>query len=439
MWKKVILTLSAITCVFMSTSCSSDSTSLDYNPDEECTISISWWGGDERHEATEKAIELFEEKYPNIHVDVDYGSWSGWSDKIFEEYETGTCTDVIQVNYDWLVTLSYDGSGFYDLESLSEYIELDNFSSSVLEFGRRNGILNAIPASITGRCLFYNTSTYEKAGVELPKTWDDLFDIAPAFNEIDSYPLNADDNTGFTAWYIALAYEQQKTGKEFITANGEIGFTVDDIADALQFCKDLQDAGVVRNIAEITEQDGDDDLYNTIAWTSGTIGGIAEWGSSISKYQATLEDSNSLVMGDFLTMDNALNSGWMYKPSLLFAINKDTEYPVQSAMLLNFLYNDPDGVEALGTTRGIPVSSSALETLEGLNLLNDNDITYASNNLVLDSNLILISPYLENSDMQTFYNDAIKAVSLELLTPTEAAESMYANIIYTLDSLKEGK
>jgi oligogalacturonide transport system substrate-binding protein len=437
MWRKLLLAVTLVASMALNTSCDSSSKRISsYDPDEECTITISWWGGDDRHQATEQAIELFESKYPNIHVETEYGSWSGWKNQIFDELDTGTCTDVIQVNYDWLVTLSYDGTGFFDLEKLSDYIDLSNFSDDILQFGRRNGILNAIPVSITGRTLFYNQDIFNKAGATLPTTWQDLFDVAPKLNAIGSYPLNLDNNTGFTGWYLAVVYEQQKTGKDFITSDGEIGFSVDDITDALQFYKDLQDNGVIRGISQISEEDTSSSLYECDTWLNGEVAGILEWGSSVSKYQTVLENQDSLVLGDLITTDGSENTGWYYKPSLLFAINKDTEYPVQSAMLLNFLYNDPDGVEILGTTRGIPVSETALQTLSDLGTLDG--LAYQSNEQILSSDPILISPYMENSDMQTYYNDAIEAVSLELLTPEEASQGLYANIVYALDSLKEG-
>ena len=44
---------------------------------EPVTLRISWWGGDSRHEATEKAVQSFMEKYPNITVDCEYGAWTG--------------------------------------------------------------------------------------------------------------------------------------------------------------------------------------------------------------------------------------------------------------------------------------------------------------------------------------------------------------------------
>ncbi len=437
MWKKIIITAVTLSFSLFGISCSkNDNSSVNYNPDEECTISISWWGGDERHDATNQAIELFENKYPNIKVEVDYGSWSGWKNKIFDELENNSCTDVIQVNYDWLVTLSYDGSGFYDLEKLDDYINLSNFSDDILSFGRRNGVLNAIPVSVTGRSVFYNKDVYDKAGVALPETWNDLFEIAPKLNAVGSYPLEADTGTGFTAFYLAVVYEQQKTGHQFITDDSKIGFTVDELADALAFYKKMQDCGVIRSISEIDKDSSASSLYESEAWKNGTVAGIAEWGSSVAKYQSTLENPDNLVMGNLLTMENAQSTGWFYKPSLLFAINKDTQYPVQSAILLDFLYNDTECAEILGTSRGIPVSKSAFNALENSGQLSG--LAYDSNNMILQSNPVLISPYMENSEMQEYYNDAIESVSLEILTPEEAAQGIYANIVYTLNSVKEG-
>ena len=43
-------------------------------------ITFSWWGGDSRHEATEKAIEAFQTKYPSVTVSPEYGAWSGWEE-----------------------------------------------------------------------------------------------------------------------------------------------------------------------------------------------------------------------------------------------------------------------------------------------------------------------------------------------------------------------
>ena len=39
---------------------------------EPVTLRFSWWGGDSRHEATIKAIELYMEKNPDITIEYEY-------------------------------------------------------------------------------------------------------------------------------------------------------------------------------------------------------------------------------------------------------------------------------------------------------------------------------------------------------------------------------
>ena len=51
---------------------------LTVNTTDPITITMSWWGGDARHEATMAAVEAFMEKYPNITVEMQYAAWSGW-------------------------------------------------------------------------------------------------------------------------------------------------------------------------------------------------------------------------------------------------------------------------------------------------------------------------------------------------------------------------
>ena len=46
----------------------------EVNTTDPIELSISWWGGDSRHEAYQKALEAFQQKYPNITVTTNYGA-----------------------------------------------------------------------------------------------------------------------------------------------------------------------------------------------------------------------------------------------------------------------------------------------------------------------------------------------------------------------------
>ncbi|QEH68467.1 extracellular solute-binding protein [Cellulosilyticum sp. ST5] len=400
------------------------------------TLRFNWWGGDDRHTATLEAVKAFEAKYPNIKVESEYGGWDGHAEKITTQMTGGTAADVLQVNYDWLSKFSPDGTGFLDLESMGSYLDLSTFSEDVLTFGRRKGILNAIPVSTTGRSMYFNKTTFDKVGAELPKTWDDLLALGEKFSAQGLYPYDLDTGSGFPGWYNSIVYMQQKTGRLFINEDGTLGFTQEDIKEGLDFYKSLEDAKVIRTQEQRSNEAGTTPLYQTPSWLDGKVAGVLEWSSSIGKFESALEEKGQeLVLGNLLTLDGAQSTGWFMKPSLLFAINKDTKSPEAAAVLLNYILNDPEAAVILGTTRGIPASSAAKEALQAAGELEG--LAYEGTKQIEDCQPIIMSPYLENSIMKEIYKEAVEAVSYGTATTEEAAATMYEELVDTLESIAQ--
>ena len=132
--KKILI---PVVCTFLLSACGNEhakKVSPDNNLDK-CTLRFSWWGGDDRHQATLKAIELWNTLYPDIEIKAEYGGWDGWTEKINTQISGGSEPDIMQINYDWLITLSDDGEGFYDLNSLDSFLDLSGFDDEILSFG----------------------------------------------------------------------------------------------------------------------------------------------------------------------------------------------------------------------------------------------------------------------------------------------------------------
>ena len=58
--------------------------------------------------------------------------------------------------------------------------------------GTVRGHLNALPVTMTARVFYFNATTFAKAGLPVPSTWDELFAAGPVFRERlgeDYYPL----------------------------------------------------------------------------------------------------------------------------------------------------------------------------------------------------------------------------------------------------------
>lgn len=401
---------------------------------DPCELRFSWWGGDDRHKATLDAIELWDSLHPDIKIIPEYGGWDGWSEKVAAQISGGTEPDVMQINYDWLISLSPDGEGFYDLGLLSDQLDLSGFDDEVLSFGKINGKLNAVTVSISGRCPFYNSKVYDMIGASYPKTWDELISLGQTFGEQDLYPLDLDIQSGGTAWYLAVVYVQQKTGREFISMDGELGFTQDDIRLALDFYKEIENNHVIRTIRTRTDEDGNAALYQSPEFIEGSVAGVLEWGSSVGKYESVLPEG-TLETGYLLTDNNGNSSGWMIKPSMLYAVSKNTSHPDEAAAFIDFLLNNEQCADILGTSRGIPASQTARNALEKNGHLTG--LAQESYSLLNSIDTVTISPYMELPRMKDFYNTAIESVSYGTCDTETAAEELYDSVTAYLEKLKK--
>ncbi|MDE6781389.1 MAG: extracellular solute-binding protein, partial [Ruminococcus sp.] len=330
-------------------------------------------------------------------------------------------------------TLSGDGEGFYDLSLLDNFLDLSGFSDEMLSFGTINGHLNAVAVSLTGRGLFYNSRVFEQVGASYPQTWDELVSLGEVFQPYGRYPLDLDIQSGGTAWYLSVVYVQQTTGKIFIDMDGNLGFSVDDIENALKFYKRLEDSHVIRNVRTRTDEDGNTALYQSPEFIGGNIAGVLEWGSAVGKYESVLDDG-ILQAGEFLT-DNGNSDGWFVKPSLMYAVSANTQYPDEAAAFMDFLLNNPDCADILGTSRGIPASRYAEGRLEQTGKLTG--LAYENAEMLNSMNTVTVSPYMELARMKEFYNTAIEKISYDGTDIRQTAIELHTDMTQYLDSIRK--
>ncbi|MGL5725703.1 ABC transporter substrate-binding protein, partial [Cetobacterium sp.] len=213
--KAIFLSLTAISAF---TACNKDKENTASNPttNQEVTLRVSWWGGDDRHKKTLEALRLFEEKHPNIKIKSEYGGWQGWQEKITTQMAGNMAPDLMQINWNWINIFSKNGDGFYNLNDLNSTIDLNQYDKNILEQCVVNGKLNAIPYGVAGRVFLYNKTTYDKASLTLPKSFDDIISSTKVMKE-----KLGNDYFGFEADYygalLLMLYKlEQETGKPFI-------------------------------------------------------------------------------------------------------------------------------------------------------------------------------------------------------------------------------
>ncbi len=392
--------------------------------DEEITLRFSWWGGESRHEATNRVIELYESMNPDITIKAEYTGWSGHFDKIATQIAGKNEADIMQINYNWFYLFSPNGEGFVDLQSL-DGLKLDNWESHHLEALTINGKVMGIPASIGGRLPYFNQASYDAAGIDIPKTWDELLQAGPIFKDVlgdDYYPMGSVSYTDDLN-LIMFSYLTQLTAKNVIEAD-QLSFTKEELILGYEFIGSLFDNHVIPD----AYKDPSEKNQQNIHWINGEYAGSYQWNSSIGKYVDALnpELNPKVVSANYLTQEDALHSGAYHKVTMGFAISNNSKYPEEAAKFLDFMYTNEEAIEILGLSRAVPVNKVAFTHLESIGLLEG--LQYEGHLIIEDAQAYAFHPYYEDILVKTAYYDVMNLFAYgDKISPEEAADMLIEN------------
>lgn len=330
-------------------------------------LRFSWWGGGARHEATLKAVRLFESRNPGLRIKAEYMGFQGYLERLTTQVAGGAEPDVMQINWAWLAMFSKRGTGFTDLAPHLAASTPVHFTDEDLASGRVQGRLNALPVSFSARVFLWNQAPWARAGLALPRTWDELFAAGPLFRQrlgANAYPL---DGELYDMMLLSQAWVQQTLGTSFLApgAAPRVAMSVAAATEWVRTYRRLVSQHVATSLPlraslggaeKPTEQQPD--------WVAGRWAGNYTWDSVIALRGSTLKGENRLALGEFLTQQPALQSGLFGRPALMFAVGRHCKQPALAAQLIEFLLTDPEAATLLGRTRGLPAARPAFERLK---------------------------------------------------------------------------
>ena len=363
-------------------------------------LSISWWGGESRHEAYQKAIAAFSEANSNVTVNPTFAAWSGWEDTMSTKFAGGVAEDVCQVNWNWLYNYSGNAQTFLDLNSVSDYIDFSQWDEATLGACYVANSQQAVPVSMTGRIFYWNMTTFNKAGItEVPKTLDDLMAAGAAFQSQlgdDYYPLHLG---GYDRMIMMVFYLESIYGKDWADpATSTLNYTADEIAEGLDFIKSLVDKHVIMPLPTYYGNNGSTAANQSNEWITGKLAGIFEWDSAASKYRDALDTDNrdGFTVGEEIQFGDY--KGGFTKVSMGLAITKTCQHPAEAAMLINFLLNEEAGASIMGSECGIPASKSGLAAAEAAGAVDT--LVEEANSKVLAFCSFQLDPLFEHNNLK---------------------------------------
>lgn len=384
-------------------------------------LRMSWWGGDSRHAATQAALEVCGAKHGHT-IKPEFTGWGGHFEKVATQLAGGTEADIMQINWPWLPIFSKAGDGFADLNAMSDTIDLEQWPAELREASSRLGKLNGLPASLSGRIFFFNKTTYDKAGLPLPSTMEELIAAGPVFKEKlgeDYFPFEA---TAQEASLLLQMVLTQRTGKSMIDpASNAVNWTAQDLQWGIDFYQSLVDNHVIQPWKEKAAA-GNVVLHENANWTTGKIAGAYQWDTTYFKISDPLTDEQELIPVGLLKIEGAKNDGVYRKPSMVFSISANSEKQAAASQILACLTTEADGIAAMSSARGVPSSGVAAKQL--LDTGGIKQIQVDAQKMVLEAKGPAISPYNEDPDVKSAMEDTLELFAYGELDSAAAAEEM---------------
>lgn len=155
--------------------------------EEPVTIKfLQWWAAEGNEPALNELVAVFEDENPNISVELVTVPFGEIQNQAVTNNAAGTIADVIAINPPW--TREFVDQGI--LEPLDGYMENDAdfnkddyFPASMEPIEGRTYLA---PYNSLSFFLYYNKDMFAEAGLEEPKTWDDIAAAAAALTDVNN-------------------------------------------------------------------------------------------------------------------------------------------------------------------------------------------------------------------------------------------------------------
>lgn len=387
---------------------------------------VSWWGNQTRNERTQAMLDLYTENNPGTAFDGQFAEWSDYWNKLATSSAGGNLPDVVQMDYKYLE--QYVNNGL--LVDLTPYVEsgvldVSNVDEGILNSGKVDGGLYAIPIGINAPALLYNKTLLDEHGITVKDnmTLDEFMALSREIYEKTGYKTN-------------FAYNNGDNLIEYLMrASGSVLFEADKLG-----VKDAEEIEAFFDVYEIGMEEGWH--LDPSVFAERSIGSVEQEPLVYGESPETMAWNAMYYSNQLTAMQNAAPEGveigistWpspdpvasnFLRPSQFFSVTRDSKDPEEAAKVLDFVTNSVEANDILLGERGVPVSTTVAASIAPkLSELEQVVIEYINN--VVTPNSSPINPPAADTASEVF--DLIDKLEERLvygeITSKEAAAELF--------------
>jgi multiple sugar transport system substrate-binding protein len=335
----------ALPLTFGAAACGDDnegSGSTDANKPVE--LSVFYWGSEKRAELTQKALDAYKAKNPNVSFKVTWQANQGYADKLATLAASGDVPDLFATDDNMLADFA-TRNVTADLTSYKgNKLDLSKFPPSLVEYGTVDGKLVGIAAGENTQGLVYNKTLLTSNGLPEPTTgmtWEAFIDWSAQVTAKTKVPGTMDPSADYKAFWVWL----RQQGKDLYNGK-QLGFTADDVAKWFTLWKGARDRKATPT-ADIIHEGNVTDISKQLVVT-GKAATSWVWANQMPELKKSTKDDLGVIAypGD--------PSAQWARAAMYWNVANGSDKKDVAVDVINFLVNDEAAVTALGTDRGLP-------------------------------------------------------------------------------------
>lgn len=304
--------------------------------DEVVTLQVSsiWSAETEANRAPFlKTLEEFAEAYPNIKLEVEWYEANAWK----ETGETLALSDSLPDVFYWNaggVLWNLVSSG--DILPLNDYLTdeiLNRMEPGLLVDMTFDGKVYQLPYTKATSMLYCNTELFDKYGVKVPETWDELITAIETFkaNGVTPMTVGGADQwpTNMYTDIIALRFAGDEACRAAYYKTEGATFMTQDWIDGMAAFKQLIDLGafpadaasLTRDESEVAYFAGEIPMYVHGQWFAGSL---------------SVEMQQKVVAVKFPAVGKGYDNQYMGGAAEGFCVSSYTEHPDEAFIAAQF-------------------------------------------------------------------------------------------------------
>jgi multiple sugar transport system substrate-binding protein len=324
--------------------------------DQPVELEVNWWGGPARAELTQKVLDLYTQKHPNVTFTTQWQGYSGYYDKVNTTAAGRNAADIIQI--DNRVLREYADKGL--IAELDPWVggtlKTDGIDPKLLGTGKVDDKLHAVPLAANTQAMAVDKTVVEPLGLLPPETgW-------ATWEEFGAWAQQVTEATGRATWGVRDESANMSLFEPWLRQNGKElydgqrpGFTTEDVTAWFELWDGLRQIGAASPQAVAQPANTGDISKNTV---------LAKQTAASFTYDNQLTE---MVKGTdhelVLVPLPGPPTGNYARPSQFFTAYAQGDNIATAVDVINFFVSDPEAGAILGTERGLPPNEQVRDAI----------------------------------------------------------------------------